>query len=57
VDKKNKVKMTNIKIGTTLRDSYMVESGLKKGDLIIYEGTQSLKMVISLKLKRNINLS
>lgn len=43
VDKQNKVKMTHIKIGATLRDSYMVESGLKKGDLIIYEGTQSLK--------------
>ncbi|KFF01388.1 RND transporter [Chryseobacterium formosense] len=43
VDKNNKVKMTNIEVGTALKDSYLVESGLKKGDLIIYEGTQSLK--------------
>ncbi len=52
VDKQNKVKMTNIKIGTTLRDSYMVESGLKKGDLIIYEGTQSLKDGDIIKIKK-----
>ncbi|SHK50417.1 efflux RND transporter periplasmic adaptor subunit [Epilithonimonas mollis] len=43
VDKNNKVKMTNIEVKTALKDSYVVESGLKKGDLIIYEGTQSLK--------------
>lgn len=43
VDKNNKVKMTNITIASTLRDSYLVESGLKNGDLIVYEGTQSLK--------------
>ncbi|WP_419868376.1 efflux RND transporter periplasmic adaptor subunit [Chryseobacterium sp. CT-SW4] len=52
VDKQNKVKMTNIKIGTTLRDSYLVESGLKKGDLIIYEGTQSLKDGETIKIKK-----
>ncbi|WP_376746458.1 efflux RND transporter periplasmic adaptor subunit [Chryseobacterium gleum] len=52
VDKQNKVKMTSIKIGTTLRDSYIVESGLKKGDLIIYEGTQSLKDGDIIKIKK-----
>lgn len=52
VDKQNKVKMTGIKIGTTLRDSYVVEGGLKKGDVIIYEGTQSLKDGDVIKIKK-----
>ena len=43
VDKQNKVKMKNIGISETLRDSYIVESGLAKGDVIIYEGTQAVK--------------
>lgn len=43
VDKGNNVKMKNITIGATLTDSYVVESGLTKGDIIIYEGAQSLK--------------
>ncbi|WP_292010428.1 efflux RND transporter periplasmic adaptor subunit [Chryseobacterium sp.] len=51
-DKQNKVKMTNIQIGATLRDSYLVENGLKKGDLIIYEGTQSLKDGETIKIKK-----
>ncbi|SUX48696.1 efflux RND transporter periplasmic adaptor subunit [Chryseobacterium indoltheticum] len=49
--KDNKVKMTNIRIGATLSDSYVIESGLKAGNLIVYEGTQSLKDgdVVSIK--------
>jgi len=43
VEKGSKIKMTNIKLGATLTDSYIVESGLKKGDILIAEGTQSLK--------------
>ena len=54
VDKNNKVKMTNIKVGTALKDSYLVESGLKKGDLIIYEGTQSLKDGDQIKIKNRL---
>lgn len=54
VDKNNKVKMTNIKVGTALKDSYLVEGGLKKGDLIIYEGTQSLKDGDQIKIKNRL---
>lgn len=54
VDKNNKVKMTNIEVGTALKDSYLVESGLKKGDLIIYEGTQSLKDGEEIKIKNRL---
>lgn len=54
VDKNNKVKMTNIQLGTVLKDSYLVESGLRKGDLIIYEGTQSLKDGDEIKIKNRL---
>lgn len=54
VDKNNRVKMTNIEVGTALKDSYLVESGLKKGDLIIYEGTQSLKDGDEIKIKNRL---
>ncbi|WP_375191150.1 efflux RND transporter periplasmic adaptor subunit [Chryseobacterium sp.] len=54
VDKNNKVKMTNIHVGTALKDSYLVESGVKKGDLIIYEGTQSLKDGDEVKIKNRL---
>jgi membrane fusion protein (multidrug efflux system) len=43
VDAANKVKMKNITIANTLRDSYMVDSGLKAGDRIVLEGTQALR--------------
>lgn len=56
VDKKNKVKMTNIKIGKTLTNSYVVESGLKNGDLLIAEGTQSLKDGDIVTIKKDYNL-
>lgn len=52
VDKQNKVKMKNISIGSTLRDSYIVESGLKPGDIIVYEGTQSLRDGESIRVKK-----
>ena len=51
LDQKNAVKMRNIKIEETLRDSYIVESGLKIGDKIIYEGTQSLRDGDIVKIK------
>lgn len=51
VDKNNKVKMTNIKVGPAIKNSYLVESGIKKGDLIIYEGAQSLKDGDIIKIK------
>ena len=54
VDKNNKVKMTNIEVGTALKDLYLVESGLKKGDLIIYEGTQFLKDGEVVKIKNRL---
>lgn len=43
VDKANKIKQQNIEVGSTLRDSYLVESGLKPNDIIVLEGTQSLR--------------
>lgn len=54
VDDKNKVKMTNIQIASTLRDSYLVDGGLKNGDLIIYEGTQSLKDGDMVNIKKKL---
>lgn len=44
--------MRNISIGTTLRDSYIVDSGLKAGDIIVYEGTQSLRDGESIRVKK-----
>ena len=43
VDKGGIVKMTNIVIGSTLDDVYILKKGLKKNDLIVHEGTQSLR--------------
>jgi len=51
VDKQKKVKMKNIGISETLRDSYIVESGLVKGDIIIYEGTQAVKDGETIQIK------
>ena len=52
VDKSNKVKMANINIAATLRDSYLIESGIKAGDRIVLEGTQSLRDGQSIKIKK-----
>lgn len=43
VGKDNKVKMTNVTVSTSLKDAYLVESGIRPGDRIVFEGTQSLK--------------
>lgn len=56
VDSQKKVKMRHISIGSTLRDSYIVDSGLKSGDIIVYEGTQSLRDGESISIKRLINI-
>ena len=43
VDKSNKVSMKSIEIAATLTDSYLVKSGVNPGDVIVFEGTQSLR--------------
>ncbi|APA00302.1 MULTISPECIES: efflux RND transporter periplasmic adaptor subunit [Flavobacterium] len=43
VDKEGIVKMTNITIGSTLDDVYILNKGLKNNDLIVQEGIQSLR--------------
>jgi membrane fusion protein (multidrug efflux system) len=53
VDKSLKVKMTNIEIASTLSDSYIVSKGLKIGDKIVLEGTQSLRDGDVIKIKSN----
>ncbi|QCX53765.1 efflux RND transporter periplasmic adaptor subunit [Elizabethkingia sp. JS20170427COW] len=52
VDKNNKVKMTNVTIATTLHQSYLISSGLKAGDRVVVEGTQSLKDGQTIKIKK-----
>ena len=51
VDKNNKVKMTHVDIAATLKESYLISSGLKPGDRIVLEGTQSLKDGQTIKIK------
>lgn len=53
VDKENKVKMQPIVIGATLSDSYIITTGLTEGDLIVYEGTQSLRDGNVIAIKSN----
>ncbi|MNX76095.1 Efflux pump periplasmic linker BepF [compost metagenome] len=43
VNKEGLIKMTNITIGSTLDDVYILNDGLKNNDLIVQEGTQSLR--------------
>jgi membrane fusion protein, multidrug efflux system len=43
VDKNNQVKMTSFKPKARFANFYLVQSGLKTGDRIVYEGIQSLK--------------
>lgn len=38
-----KVKMKNIQIASTLQESYIVSEGISPGDVIVQEGTQSLR--------------
>ena len=51
VDKNNKVKMTAVKINATLKNSYLIDAGLKPGDKIVIEGTQALKDGQTIKIK------
>ncbi|WP_163399001.1 efflux RND transporter periplasmic adaptor subunit [Flavobacterium fluviatile] len=43
VNKQGIVKMTNVIIGSTLDDVYILNKGLKNNDLIVQEGIQSLR--------------
>lgn len=49
VDKANKITMRNFKPKARLNGFYVVESGLKEGETIVYEGIQNIKdgMVVS----------
>lgn len=51
VGKDKKVKMTTIILSGTLEDSYIVESGIREGDIIVREGTQSLRDGEQIKIK------
>lgn len=51
VGKDKKVKMTAIVISGTLEDSYIVSSGIQEGDIIVKEGTQSLRDGEQIKVK------
>lgn len=51
VDKNNKVKQKNIVVSSTLNDSYLIESGLNRNDIIVLEGTQSLRDGDVIKVK------
>lgn len=48
----NVVKMRTIVLGGTLEDSYIVEEGLKEGDIIVKAGTQSLRDGEKIKRKK-----
>ncbi len=43
VDKNNEVKMTSFVPKARFADFYLIQSGLKEGDKIVYEGIQALK--------------
>ncbi|MCO5260650.1 MAG: efflux RND transporter periplasmic adaptor subunit [Crocinitomicaceae bacterium] len=52
VNMENKVKMKSIEIGSVLDDFYLVSKGLKENDLIVKEGTQSLRDGDKIKPKK-----
>lgn len=58
VNKEGIVKMTNITIASTLDDVYILNKGLKNNDLIVQEGTQSLRDgdKINIKDAKRVNL-
>lgn len=58
VGKEGIVKMTNVTIGSTLDDVYILNKGLKNNDLIVQEGIQSLRDgdKINVKETQNVNL-
>ena len=45
--------MTNIKIDETLQGNYIVYEGISNGDVIVIEGTQSLRDGDVVSLKQN----
>lgn len=53
VNKNNTVKMQKIVIGGTLEDSYIIDSGLNEHDIIVKEGTQSLRDGEKIKPKKS----
>lgn len=55
IDKGNIVRMRTIITDGFLDDSYIIESGLKKGDLIVKEGIQSLRDGEKIQIKKVIN--
>lgn len=58
VNKEGIVKMTNITIASTLDDVYILHKGLKNNDLIVQEGTQSLRDgdKINIQSAKQVNL-
>lgn len=54
VEKNQKVKMRNIQISSTLNESYIINAGLKQNDIIVLEGSQSLRDGDVIKIKSNI---
>lgn len=57
VNKEGIVKMTNITIASTLDDVYILNKGLKKNDLIVQEGTQSLRDGDKINIKQMESVS
>lgn len=57
VNKEGIVKMTNITIASTLDDVYILQKGLKKNDLIVQEGTQSLRDGDKINIKQMKSVS
>ncbi|WP_291286718.1 efflux RND transporter periplasmic adaptor subunit [Flavobacterium sp.] len=57
VNKEGIVKMTNITIGSTLDDVFILNKGLKSNDLIVEEGTQSLRDGDKINIKDIQNVS
>lgn len=56
VDTANKVHMKSFVPGSRLAGFYLVQSGLKPGDRVVYEGVQNLKEGTTIKpLLRNVN--
>lgn len=53
VDKNNVVHMTPVVIGATLEDSFIIDKGLKVGDVIVQAGTQSLRDGEKIKRKKS----
>ena len=58
VNKEGIIKMTNVTIGSTLDDAYILNKGLKNNDLIVQEGIQSLRDgdKINIKQTQSVNL-